>query len=275
MKIDAHHHFWKYDPVEYGWIDDEMAAIRRDFLPEDLKPVVASAGIEGVVSVQARQSLLETECLLHLATDYDFIKGVVGWVELASPNVILQLETYSRNPKLKSVRHVIQGEPDDEFILRPDFNQGIRELRRFGLAYDILIFARHLPQTIRFVDTHPEQVFVLDHLAKPRIKSGEVEPWKRNIRELAQRPNVYCKVSGLVTEADYRAWTEEQLRVYFDVALEAFGPKRLMFGSDWPVCLVACDYARWHAVIGRFTSHLSSAEQARIFGETAVEAYKL
>lgn len=275
MKIDAHHHFWKYDPVEYGWIDGEMAAIRRDFLPEDLKPVVASAGIEGVVSVQARQSLLETECLLHLATDYDFIKGVVGWVELASPNVILQLETYSRNPKLKSVRHVIQGEPDDEFILRPDFNQGIRELRRFGLAYDILIFARHLPQTIRFVDTHPEQVFVLDHLAKPRIKSGEVEPWKRNIRELAQRPNVYCKVSGLVTEADYRAWTEEQLRVYFDVALEAFGPKRLMFGSDWPVCLVACDYARWHAVIGRFTRHLSSTEQARIFGETAVEAYKL
>lgn len=275
MKIDAHHHFWKYDPVEYGWIDGEMAAIRRDFLPEDLKPVVASAGIEGVVSVQARQSLLETECLLHLATDYDFIKGVVGWVELASPNVILQLETYSRNPKLKSVRHVIQGEPDDEFILRPDFNQGIRELRRFGLAYDILIFARHLPQTIRFVDTHPEQVFVLDHLAKPRIKSGEVEPWKRNIRELAQRPNVYCKVSGLVTEADYRAWTEEQLRVYFDVALEAFGPKRLMFGSDWPVCLVACDYARWHAVIGRFTSHLSSAERARIFGETAMEAYKL
>lgn len=275
MKIDAHHHFWKYDPIEYDWIDDAMATIRRNFLPEDLQPVIRAAGIEGVISVQARQSLLETECLLHLATDYDFIKGVVGWVDLVSPNVIIQLETYSRNPKLKSVRHVVQGEPDDNFILGADFNRGISDLKRFGLAYDILIFERHLPQTIRFVDAHPDQVFVLDHLAKPRIKSRELEPWGRNLRELAKRPNVYCKISGMVTEADYGTWKEAQLRVYFEVVLEAFGPKRLMFGSDWPVCLVACDYARWHALICKFVSHLSADEQARILGGTAIEAYKI
>lgn len=274
MKIDAHHHFWKYDPIEYGWIDDDMAAIRRDFLPADLERVTKAAGIHGVVSVQARQTLLETECLLHLATDHEFIKGVVGWVDLVSPNAVLQLEMYSRNPKLKSVRHVVQGEPDD-FILRPDFNRGINELRRFGLAYDILIFERHLPQTIRFVDAHPDQVFVLDHIAKPRIKSGELEPWARNLRELAKRPNVYCKASGMVTEADYRTWTTPQLRKYFDVVLQAFGPKRLMFGSDWPVCLVACDYGRWHALICQFVSDLSADEQARILGGTAMEAYKL
>jgi L-fuconolactonase len=275
MKIDAHHHFWKYDSIEYGWIDDAMAVIRRNFLPEDLQAEIAKAGIDGVVSVQARQSLLETECLLHLATDHDFIKGVVGWVELVSPSAIIQLETYARNPKLKSVRHVVQAEPDENFLLRPDFNRGISELKRFNLAYDILIFERHLPQTIRFVDTHPDQVFVLDHIAKPRIKSGDIEPWKTNLRELAKRPNVYCKISGMVTEADYQTWTEAQLRRYFDVVLEAFGPKRLMFGSDWPVCLVACDYVRWHNLIKKFISDLSTNEQARILGDTAMEAYKL
>jgi len=275
MKIDAHHHFWKYDPIEYGWIDDDMAAIRRDFLPADLQRVTSAAGIEGVVSVQARQTLLETECLLHLATDHAFIKGVVGWIDLVSPNAVLQLEMYSRNRKLKSVRHVVQGEPDDHFILRPDFNRGIGQLKRFDLAYDILIFERHLPQTIRFVDAHPDQRFVLDHIAKPRIKSDELEPWARNIRELAKRPNVYCKASGMVTEADYRTWTVAQLRKYFDIVLEAFGPKRLMFGSDWPVCLVACDYGRWHALISQFISDLSASEQTRILGGTAMEAYKL
>ncbi len=275
MKIDAHHHFWSYDPVEYGWIDDAMRVIRRDFLPEHLKAEIATAGVDGVVSVQARQSLTETLWLLDFARQHDFIKGVVGWVELISPKVGADLERFAANPKLKSVRHVVQGEPDDNFILRDDFNRGIRELRKFNLAYDILIFERHLPPTIRFVDAHPDQVFVLDHIAKPRIKDDAFEPWNKQLRELARRPNVYCKASGMVTEADYTTWTEAQVRRYFDAALDAFGPQRLMFGSDWPVCLVACGYARWHQLVSSWISKLSPAEQARILGGTAVEAYKL
>ncbi len=275
MKIDSHHHFWSYDPVEYGWIDDAMKAIRRDFLPEHLRAEIASVGVDGVVSVQARQNLAETQWLLDFATQNDFIKGVVGWVELVSPTVGAELERFAANPKLKSVRHVVQGEPDDNFILQADFNRGIRELQRFNLAYDILIFERHLPLTIRFVDAHPNQVFVLDHIAKPHIRDGAFEPWHKNLRELAKRPNVYCKASGLVTEADFATWTEPQLQRYFEAALEAFGPKRLMFGSDWPVCLVACGYARWHQLVSGWISNLSPAEQDRILGGTAIEAYKL
>jgi L-fuconolactonase len=275
MTIDAHHHFWRYDPVDYGWIDDAMAVIRRDFLPADLRSTIKAAGVDGVVSVQARQTLAETEWLLQLAGENNFIKGVVGWVELVSPGVADQLGRYASNAKFKSVRHVVQGEPDDQFILRPDFNRGIRALRPFGLAYDILILERHLAPTIQFVDAHPQQVFVLDHIAKPRIKADAMEPWRTQIRELARRPNVFCKVSGMVTEAEYQAWTEPQLRRYFDVVLEAFGPKRLMFGSDWPVCLVACGYERWLALIRSFVGELSPDEQARIMGGTAIEAYKL
>ncbi len=228
-----------------------------------------------MVSVQARQNLEETEWLLHLATQHDFIKAVVGWVELISPKVGAELEQFAANPKLKSVRHVVQGEPDDNFILRDDFNRGIRELKKYSIAYDILILERHLPPTIKFVDAHPDQIFILDHLAKPRIKDGLFEPWNRNVRELARRENVFCKISGMVTEADYATWTEVQLRPYFDTVLEAFGPQRLMFGSDWPVCLVACGYARWHKLVSGWTSELSPDEQARIFGGTAVAAYKL
>jgi L-fuconolactonase len=275
MKIDSHHHFWNYDPGEYGWIDDAMRVIRRDFLPEHLQAEIAAADVDGVVSVQARQNLMETKWLLGFARQHDFIKGVVGWVELVSPQVEAELECFAAFTKLKSVRHVIQGEPDENFILRADFNRGIRELSKFNLAYDILIFERHLPQTIKFVDTHPNQVFVLDHIAKPQIQANAFEPWNRNLRELAKRPNVYCKASGMVTEADYATWSEGSLQRYFDVALAAFGPQRLMFGSDWPVCLVACGYARWHKLVSDWINKLSPAEQARILGGTAIEAYKL
>ncbi len=275
MIIDAHHHFWRYDPVEYGWIDDAMSVIRRDFLPGDLREVTSAAGIDGVVSVQARQSIAETEWLLGLAAKEKLIKGVVGWVELVSPHLEAQLERFDGNPKLKAVRHVVQGEPDENFILRSDFNRGVATLKAFHLAYDILIFERHLPQTIQFVDRHPEQVFVLDHIAKPRIKDDVVQPWDRNMLELGKRPNVYCKVSGMVTEADYQGWTESQLRRYFDVVLEAFGPRRLMWGSDWPVCLVACGYKHWHEIVSGFVAELSPDEQNRVLGGTAVEAYKL
>ncbi len=273
--IDSHHHFWRYDPAEYAWIGDAMSLIRRDFLPGDLAPEIRTAGLDGVVSVAARQSLEETRALLDHARHHEFIRGVVGWAPLVEADIADTLAGLAADQKLRGVRHVLQGEPDDRFMLRADFNRGIAALRPLGLAYDLLIFERHLPTTIEFVDRHPEQIFVLDHLAKPRIKDDLLQPWANNLRELARRPNVYCKISGMVTEADFTRWTEAQLRPYFTVALEAFGPARLMFGSDWPVCLVACGYTRWHTLVRSWTQALSAAEQARIFGETAVEAYGL
>jgi L-fuconolactonase len=275
MTIDSHHHFWRYNTDEFGWIDDAMASIRRDFLPPHLQAEIAAVGIDGVISVQARQSLAETEWLLQLAAHNDFIKGVVGWVPLIAPDVRTVLERFAAQPKLRAVRHVLQGEPDERYLLRADFNAGIRALREFDLRYDILIFERHLPQTIEFVDQHPSQTFILDHIAKPKIGLNELSPWREEITRLAERPNVYCKLSGMVTEADYTRWTDEQLQPYLDTVLEAFGPHRLMFGTDWPVCLVAASYSRWLEVIHEFISELSPTEQARIMGGTAAEAYGL
>jgi L-fuconolactonase len=275
MKIDAHHHFWKYVPAEYDWISDQMSVLQADFLPADLKKEIDHVGIDGAISVQARQSVHETEWLLDLAEEHDFIKGVVGWVPLASPDVRKTLERLLERPKLKGVRHVVQDEPDDHFILRNDFNLGVSALADFGLVYDILIFERHLPQAIEFVDRHPNQRFVLDHLAKPRAKEKAIEPWCSNLNRLAQRENVCCKLSGLVTEADWASWTYEQLRVYLDIALEAFGPRRVMFGSDWPVCLLAATYSKWYEVVSRFCGQLSADEQSRLHGSTAIEVYRL
>ncbi len=275
MKIDAHHHFWSYSAAEYPWIGDPMAALRRDFLPEHLRAEIAAAGIDGVVSVQARQSVRETEWLLSLADGNDFIKGVVGWVPLAQADVGDTLSKFAANPKLRAVRHVVQDEPDDRFILGADFTRGVAMLREFDLVYDILIFERQLAPSIEFVDRHPEQVFVLDHIAKPRIKDGALEPWRENIRELARRENVFCKISGMATEADWKTWNEVQLRPYLDVVLDAFGPKRLMFGTDWPVCLAASSYARWVEVVRNFSAKLSADEQEWLWGKTAVQAYAL
>ncbi|MBI1356798.1 MAG: amidohydrolase family protein [Acidobacteria bacterium] len=275
MRIDAHHHFWKYTVAEYDWIDDSMARIRRDFLPADLEAELRAAGIDGAVSVQARQTLEESEFLLGLADAHDFLKAVVGWVPLIEPDVAEPLDRFRANPKFRGVRHVLQGEADDRYMLREDFNRGISLLADRNLVYDILIFERHLPQTLQLVDRHPKQTFVLDHIAKPRIKDGALSPWQSLIIELAHRPNVYCKVSGMVTEADYKSWTPEQLRPYFDTVLSAFGPKRILFGSDWPVCLVACEYGRWAEIVRGWISELSPAEQARILGGTAAEAYGL
>lgn len=274
MRIDAHHHFWRYDPVDYGWIEEEMRTIRRDFLPADLERERLAARIDGVVSVQARQSLAETRWLLGLAARHEFIRGVVGWVDLRAENVAAQLEEFAGARKLKGVRHVVQAEPD-EFLAGAEFNRGVGALRGRGLVYDVLIVSRQLPEATRFVDRHPRQVFVLDHLAKPAVRAGEFETWQRGIVELARRPHVYCKVSGLATEAGYAAWSEAQLRPYFEAALEAFGPRRLMLGTDWPVCLVACGYARWIELVERWVTPLSADERARVLGGTAVEAYQL
>lgn len=275
MIIDAHHHFWKYNAADYSWIDDSMQRLQRDFLPEDLREEFSPVSVEGVVSVQARQSLSETSWLLELAKSHDFIRGVVGWVDLCGDQVRRQLESFASSPKFAAVRHVVQDEPDDCFILRNDFNEGVGQLKEFDLAYDILIFAKHLPPTIEFVDRHPQQVFVLDHIGKPEIAKNSYEPWRTHLLELAKRPNVYCKISGMVTEADPSQWTSSQLNAYWEIALEAFGPERLMFGSDWPVCLVGCEYSRWFETIRGFAAALSPAEQEALFGKTAITAYKL
>ncbi len=275
MRIDAHHHFWKYDPKEYGWISDKMKVIRRDFLAKDLEAAARSAGVEGVVSVQARQTLEETPFLLDIAAKSKLIWGVVGWVPLVDPKVETHLEKFAANKRLKAVRHVLQDEPANALMDDVAFNAGIAKLEKFNLVYDVLIFERHLEQAIRFVDKHPKQVFVLDHIAKPRIKDGLVEPWAKHLKELARRPNLYCKISGMATEADWAKWTATGMQPYIDTVINAFTPKRLMFGSDWPVLLVASDYKRWADTVQGGISKLSATEQNRIWGGTAAEAYKL
>ena len=275
MIIDSHHHFWNYDPIEYDWIDDSMKVIRKDFLPESLELTIREAGVDGVISVQARQSVEETSWLLEMARQNKFIKGVVGWLPLINDDIEVELEKYSGNKLLKGLRHVIQGEPDPKFMLRKDFNSGVSLLKKYSLAYDILIVERQLPNMIRFVDQHPDQVFVLDHIAKPLIAKHELSLWKENIQELARRENVSCKISGMVTEADFNSWTPPQLQPYFDVVLEAFGADRLLFGSDWPVCLVATSYKNWMELVQKNISELSKIEQAKIMGENAIRLYRL
>ena len=274
-RIDAHHHLWRYSKEEYGWISGNMAPIARDFLPQDLQQVLTSSGIQGSVAVQARQSLEETEFLLNLAQEFPIIRGVVGWAPIDSPEFPQVLERFHHFQKLKGLRHVVQDEPDDAFLLRPDFNAGIALFKRYGLVYDILIFERQLPAAISFVDRHPSQVFVLDHIAKPRIRDRVLEPWRTNIRELARRENVYCKLSGMVTEAHWTQWSLPDLLPYFEVVLDAFGPKRLMAGSDWPVCLLAATYQTWFSTLREFISRLSGAEQEMILGGVATEVYSL
>lgn len=275
MVIDTHHHYWNYNPVDFDWIDDDMATIRRSFLPVDLATTLKGTNVTGVVTVQARQIVEETEWLLKQAEENGFMKGIVGWLPLAADGIQELLEKYSANPWLKGVRHVVQGEPDPEFILGKDFNRGISLLKQYGLVYDILVFEHQLPNTIRFVDQHPDQQFVLDHIAKPKIKVNEIKAWQQNLTELGKRENVSCKLSGMVTEADYKGWTEEQLQPYFDVVLDAFGPSKLMFGSDWPVCLVATQYAEWLALVKKVLSKLSDDGQEQVYWKNAMRIYQL
>jgi L-fuconolactonase len=274
VKIDAHHHLWRYQPEEYPWITDGMAEIRRHFLPEELGKLLSSQGIAGTVAVQARQTVEETHWLLELAEAHPFIKGVVGWVPLVDRGVEALLAVLRENPRLKGVRHVLQSEPS-VFMEGSAFNRGLSAVTTCGLVYDLLVFARQLPAAIELVDRHPQQVFVLDHIAKPIINGPPPAEWRQQIAELARRPLVSCKFSGLVTEVRGGRWTPELLWPYFDVVLDAFGPDRLMFGSDWPVCLVASGYARWFDFVESCVEDLDAREQARILGGTARAVYKL
>lgn len=272
--IDAHQHFWRYSPAEYGWIDGSMPALRRDFLPRDLEPLLRAAGFDGCVAVQARQTLEETTWLLDLADAHAFIAGVVGWADLQSPDVERDLAALAPRKKLVGIRHIVQAEPDG-FLLRPAFQRGIAALERFGLAYDILIYARHLKVASEFVKRFPSQRFVLDHCAKPEIKRQAIGEWREDLRRLAAHPNVCCKLSGLVTEADWRTWTPAQIRPYIDVAADCFGATRLMIGSDWPVCTVAASYERTMAVVIDAIASWSEVDRAAVLGQTAGRFWRI
>jgi L-fuconolactonase len=275
MNIDSHQHFWSYDPQRDAWITSEMAVLQRDFMPDDLLPELKANHIAGCVAVQVDQSEEGTEFLLGLAESRDFIKGVVGWVDLCSPRVAERLEYFARSPKLRGFRHIVQSEPDDRFLLRPDFCRGAGLLKQFGFTYDILIYPRQLPAALEFVAKFPDQRLIVDHMAKPLIRTKEIEPWAASMRQLAQSANLYCKVSGLVTEADWKRWQPEDFTPYLDVVFEAFGPRRLLFGSDWPVCQVAANYAQVKGLIEMYTNQLAPQEKERIFGLNAIEFYGL
>jgi L-fuconolactonase len=273
MKIDAHQHYWRYDPQRDSWITPEMAILRRDFLPADLAGELRSTGIQASIAVQADQSEAETLFLLQLAERNPEIVGVVGWVDLCSPGLRVRLEHFSRFPKLVGFRHIVQSEPDDRFLLRGDFLRGVALLSEFAFTYDILIYPNQLPAAIELAQELSDQKFVLDHMAKPRIKSREIRDWASNIKELAELPNVYCKISGLVTEAEWKKWKPTDFKPYLDVVFEAFGAQRLMFGSDWPVCLLSGSYTGVMALVDDYMSGFSQSDREAVFGLNAQRFY--
>lgn len=275
MKIDAHQHFWRYEAQMNGWISNEMSVLKRDYLPDEFLRELDANQMDGSVAVQADQSERETLFLLELAQQHSVIAGVVGWVDLRSPNLPKRLEYFSQFAKLRGFRHIVQAEPDDRFMLREDFRRGIASLKQFGFTYDILIYPKQFPAAIALADQFPEQRFVIDHMAKPYIKMSGISPWAAHMKTIAANPNVFCKLSGVVTEADWQHWHANDFQPYFDVAFEAFGPDRLMFGSDWPVCLLAGTYRRVKQLIADYTRDFTVADKKKIFGSTASRFYGL
>ena len=273
MTIDSHQHFWKYDPVRDAWINDEMKVLKRDFLPGDLKPILSKNGIDGCVAVQADQSETETDFLLQLADENDFIKGVVGWIDLRSPKLEERLTYYSRFKKLKGFRHIVQGEPKG-FLTEPKFIAGVKKLRQFNFTYDLLIYHHQLEESLHFLGKIGDVKVVIDHLAKPSIKTKEKTQWELNMAAAASF-NVYCKISGMVTEADWHQWKESDFTPYLDELFEAFGPDRLMYGSDWPVCLLAAGYDQQLAIVQHYISRLSDQEKKLVMGKNAETFYNL
>lgn len=275
MKIDAHQHFWQFDPVRDSWINDEITVIQRDFLPQDLWPVLQANGIDGCITVQSDQSEPENDFQLQNAAANDFIKGVVGWVDLQANNIEERLAYYSRFDKMKGFRHVLQGEPQRDLMLQPKFMHGISQLAMFNFTYDILIFPDQLPYILQFVQSFPNQKFVIDHIAKPDIKHQTIADWKKDIEAIALFDNVSCKISGMVTEANWQQWQPSDFTPYLDVVVNAFGTKRIMYGSDWPVCLVAASYERMLGIVTDYFKNFSETEQADFFGLNAARFYNL
>ncbi|WP_041258298.1 amidohydrolase family protein [Fibrella aestuarina] len=274
MMIDAHQHFWLYNPERDSWITDEMATIRRDFLPADLEPVLRANGIDGCVAVQASQSDDETLFLLGLAQAYEIVRGVVGWVDLLADNLYDKLESYSQFEEIKGFRHVAQAEPDD-FLMRPEVIKGIKQLAAFDFTYDILIYPTQLKAALHLVRAAPDVTFVIDHLAKPYIKTKEINRWSNWMAEIAKQPNVSCKVSGMVTEADWHNWSKADFFPYLDVVFDHFGPDRLLFGSDWPVCLTAADYTQVKTIVEDYVQPWGDEVRAKVFGQNATAFYRL
>jgi L-fuconolactonase len=275
MRLDAHQHFWRYHPTEYPWMTDRMGILKHDFLPQDLEPLLAGIGFDGCVAVQARQNLEETRWLLEVAEKHTFIKGVVGWVDLRSDRLSAQLERFASHPKLVGVRHIVHDEADDNFMLGVDFRCGIAQLLDFNLTYDLLLFPKHLPVAVQLVKEFPDQLFVLDHIAKPNIAEGLIDPWRDNLRILADSPNVSCKLSGMVTEAKWNQWRPADFHRYLDIVLEAFGPGRLMIGSDWPVCTLSGQYDEVMKIVTEYVQKLTLTEQAAILGENCARVYQI
>jgi len=274
MHLDAHQHFWKYNPAHQVWMTDAMAVLRRDYLPEELKPLLKAIQFDGTIAVQARQMVEETEWLLELSDKHDFIKGVVGWVDLRSPKLREQLEMYAKHPKLVGVRHVVHDEPDDHFMLLPEFRRGLAQLREFGLTYDLLLFPKHLPVAVQLVAGFPDQPFVLDHIAKPAIRDGLVSPWQEDLERLAGFPNVFCKLSGLVTEAKWKQWHPDDFRRYLDIVIAAFGTERVMIGSDWPVCTLSGDYVSTMQVVVNHVRQFPAGVREAILGGNCARFYR-
>jgi L-fuconolactonase len=272
MRIDSHQHFWNYSSQDYPWIP-VGSAIHGDFGPEDLRLILEPLGIDGSIAVQARQSLNENLFLSRLAEEYDIIKGIVGWIDLRNPAVEAQTRSFARLPKAVGVRHVVQDETDPNFMAGPEFRRGISTLRQHGLVYDLLIYAHQLPDAIRLVDAFPEQPFVLDHIAKPAIRDGEIDSWRRGMSELAKLPNVNVKLSGMVTEADHSGWNVDQLKPYWEIVCELFTPDRILYGSDWPVIQLAAQYRDWVGIVSDWLSPLSESDQSLVWGGNASRIY--
>lgn len=273
--LDSHQHFWRYNPVDYAWIDENMQQIRRDFMPDDLAPVLKANGIDGCIAVQADQSEKETSFLLDLADKHAFVKGVVGWVDLRADDVADRLQHFAAHQKFCGVRHIVQGEKDVNFVLRDNFRRGLSRLAQFNLTYDLLVYPHQLGAALSLVREMPAQPFVIDHIAKPYIKDQFIDGWQVLMRALAQCPNVYCKVSGMITEADWAHWQYEDFVPYLDTVFEAFGTERTMFGSDWPVCLVAGSYNRMIELVKTYTHQFSAAAQNDFFGGNAAAFYRI
>lgn len=274
-KIDSHQHFWKFDPVRDSWINDEMKRIQKDFFPEDLQVELRQNDFDGCVAVQSDQSEAENHFHFQNAEKFDFIKGIVGWVDLQSKTVEERLKYYSQVKKIKGFRHVLQGEPQRDLMLQPAFMNGVSLLKKYNYTYDILIFKDQLQYIPKFVSAFPDQPFIIDHIAKPDIKNREIDRWEKDIRQLAPFENLYCKISGMVTEADWKNWKKEDFKPYLDVVVETFGTDRIMFGSDWPVCLVAASYSEMLGIVEDYFSTFSKDEQENIFGLNAIRFYNL
>lgn len=275
IRIDAHQHFWNYDPAKHIWMNEQMGVLKTDYLPSDLEPLLKNCGLDGCVAVQANQAEVENEFLLDLANQFDFIKGIVGWVDLQAYDVVERLSYYQQFSKIKGFRHVIHDEPDIDFMHRAAFMSGLLQLKSFNYTYDLLIFPKHLPNTIELLKVFNQQLFVIDHIAKPNIKNGEIDTWKKHLKEVASFENVYCKISGMVTEADWSAWKKEDFTKYLDAVVEAFGINRIMYGSDWPVCTLAASYEAQFSIVKDYFSSFSRTEQDNFFGGNASKFYKI